>query len=232
MIPRLKSLCACLMLACLSLTTTAQAQDIQNTSVRGTILAFIPMRAGIVVASDSRETLAIGSHCDNRDKIFPLKNHSRSLFGMSGSYGPKIGKMTLAIEDPCAFLKSANASVDFREVSKTFLESWKGSFTKATVQKLESVLQQKIEELLPTYPELVGADQGILSFVLVQYVKSQKATTYASFQMLIRFTTASFTSPTADVSVCTAKKLISARSSQDRPWGSKKSKKVFGWSAL
>ena len=32
--------------------------------------------------------------------------------------------------------------------------------------------------------------------------------------------------------VCTAKKLISARSSQDKPWGSKKSKKVFGWSAL
>src|SRR5258706_13817164 len=39
-------------------------------------------------------------------------------------------------------------------------------------------------------------------------------------------------SPTADASVCTAKKLISARSSQDKPWGSKKSKKVFGWSAL
>src|SRR5713101_8729800 len=50
--------------------------------------------------------------------------------------------------------------------------------------------------------------------------------------LLIRFTTASFTSPTADASVCTAKKLISARSSQDKPWGSKKSKKVFGWSAL
>src|ERR1700676_4434663 len=50
--------------------------------------------------------------------------------------------------------------------------------------------------------------------------------------LLIRFTTASFTSPTADASVCTAKKLISARSSQGKPWGSKKSKKVFGWSAL
>src|ERR1700675_3228948 len=50
--------------------------------------------------------------------------------------------------------------------------------------------------------------------------------------LLIRFTTASFTSPTADASVCTAKKLISARSSQDKPWGSKKSKKAFGWSAL
>src|ERR1700730_13764668 len=50
--------------------------------------------------------------------------------------------------------------------------------------------------------------------------------------LLIRFTIASFTSPTADASVCTAKKLISARSSQDKPWGSKKSKKVFGWSAL
>src|ERR1700692_4321531 len=50
--------------------------------------------------------------------------------------------------------------------------------------------------------------------------------------LLIRFTTASFTSPTADASVCTAKKLISAQSSQDKPWGSKKSKKVFGWSAL
>src|SRR5713226_4848977 len=50
--------------------------------------------------------------------------------------------------------------------------------------------------------------------------------------LLIRFTTASFTSPTADASACTAKKLISARSSQDKPWGSKKSKKVFGWSAL
>src|SRR6266403_4055829 len=50
--------------------------------------------------------------------------------------------------------------------------------------------------------------------------------------LLIRFTTASFMSPTADASVCTAKKLISARSSQDKPWGSKKSKKVFGWSAL
>src|SRR5580700_4747653 len=50
--------------------------------------------------------------------------------------------------------------------------------------------------------------------------------------LLIRFTTSSFTSPTADASVCTAKKLISARSSQDKPWGSKKSKKVFGWSAL
>src|SRR6266436_7040792 len=50
--------------------------------------------------------------------------------------------------------------------------------------------------------------------------------------LLIRFTTASFTSPTAGASVCTAKKLISARSSQDKPWGSKKSKKVFGWSAL
>src|SRR5260370_33226609 len=50
--------------------------------------------------------------------------------------------------------------------------------------------------------------------------------------LLIRCTTASVTSPTADASVCTAKKLISARSSQDKPWGSKKSKKVFGWSAL
>src|SRR3981189_2684300 len=50
--------------------------------------------------------------------------------------------------------------------------------------------------------------------------------------LLIRFTTASFTSPTADASVCTAKKLISARSSQGKPWESKKSKKVFGWSAL
>src|SRR3984893_12546504 len=50
--------------------------------------------------------------------------------------------------------------------------------------------------------------------------------------LLIRFTIASFTSPTADASVCTAKKLISARSSQDKPWGSKKSKKVLGWSAL
>src|SRR5260221_10393063 len=50
--------------------------------------------------------------------------------------------------------------------------------------------------------------------------------------LLIRFTTASFMSTTADASVCTAKKLISARSSQDKPWGSKKSKKVFGWSAL
>src|SRR3981189_2159758 len=45
--------------------------------------------------------------------------------------------------------------------------------------------------------------------------------------LLIRFTTASFTSPTADASVCTAKQLISSRSSQGKPWGSKKSKKVF-----
>src|SRR4030088_2849374 len=50
--------------------------------------------------------------------------------------------------------------------------------------------------------------------------------------LLIRFTTASFPSQTADASVGTAKKLISARSSQDKPWESKKSKKVFGWSAL
>src|SRR6202521_1603252 len=64
------------------------------------------------------------------------------------------------------------------------------------------------------------------------YTLPPSAAIAACQTLLIRFTTASFTSPTADASVCTAKKLISARSLQDKPWGSKKSKKVFGWSAL
>src|SRR5712664_4091868 len=50
--------------------------------------------------------------------------------------------------------------------------------------------------------------------------------------LLMRFTTAPSTSPTVGVFVCTAKKLISARSSRVRRWESKKSKKVFGWLAL
>jgi hypothetical protein len=47
-----------------------------------------------------------------------------------------------------------------------------------------------------------------------------------------RPTTTPFTSPTADVSASIAKKLISARRLRDRRSESKKSKKVFGWSAL
>src|SRR5437899_7552765 len=50
--------------------------------------------------------------------------------------------------------------------------------------------------------------------------------------LLILFTTAPSTSPAADVSVSTAKKLISAPSSRDKLSVSRRSKKVFGWSAL
>src|SRR5207245_11459610 len=50
--------------------------------------------------------------------------------------------------------------------------------------------------------------------------------------LLILFTTAPSTSPAADVSVSTAKKLISAPSSRDKLSVSRRSKKVFGSSAL
>jgi len=151
-----------------------------DVSVEGTILAFIPARDGIIVASDSRETLGNGLHCDGQDKIFTLTEYPLSVFAMSGSYGLLTAP---ANEDACAFLRSARVKVDFRAVAKTFLESRQGPITKDTLNKLEALLREEIEKLLPTNPELVGGDGGILSFSFVKYVHQQKTVTYAAFEI-------------------------------------------------
>jgi hypothetical protein len=176
-----KSLVMSLIISFLSLSTSAQTPDANYISVGGTMLVFIPSREGIVVASDSREILANGSYCDGQDKIFVLRKPPRSLIAMSGSHSVTTAP---ANADACAFLRSAKAKVDFRDMSKSFLESWQGPITKETVQKLGAVLQEKIEQLLPAYPGLVDeSNGGILNFSFVQYLPQRKTITYASFEI-------------------------------------------------
>jgi len=66
------------------------------------------------------------------------------MLAMSGSYAVTVAPES---DDACTFLQTSTTTIDFRDIAKGVLESHQGPVTKDTVQKLESILKEKIEEL-------------------------------------------------------------------------------------
>jgi len=123
-----------------------------------------------------------GRYCDGLDKVFPLRNHTRSVIAMTGSYSVTTSFASAA--DACSFMRNAKINIDFREIAKSFLESKKGSVTNSVIKELETILTAKLDSLLPKYPGLVQADGGILNFSFAQYLPAQKTVNYIEFHIV------------------------------------------------
>lgn len=135
----------------------------------------------MVIAADSRDTLTDGRYCDGVEKIFVLQKHTRAVIAMHGSYAVTTGKNSGT--DACAFIRDAQSSIDFRLIARDFLNSRKGLITIETIRALESDLKLRVDALLPTNPQLIQPDGGIVGFSFAQYLPTQKTVIYAAFKL-------------------------------------------------
>lgn len=152
-------------------------------SVRGSLVVFVPTKDGMIVAADSRSTLFENeTYCDGVDKVFPLRNHPRSLIAMAGSEGVRISSMSSLSSphaDACALLKNSPKIIDFRDIAQDYLATAKEPINEGAMRGLEATLTRRIDSVLPD----AGLSEPILSFAFSQYMPSQKAVVSGAFDV-------------------------------------------------
>jgi hypothetical protein len=89
---------------------------------QGTLIVLVASKDGLVVASDSRQTLDNRVYCDEANKLLVPSRPDRFIVAVTGTRGFYPLSMMTAMNDICGYVKRTAREFDLAEVVKDFIE--------------------------------------------------------------------------------------------------------------
>ena len=140
-------------------------------AAHGTLVIYVPTNNGLIVAADSRASVGPTLHCDDTDKIVPLRKHSRTVVVVGGYDTITMGRGKPPA-DPCKYRKTHPPTVTFSSLARDFLDAQSGDIGEKNLRSLETAVLNKLDALRAQYPKLKISDPDggpVLTLTLASY---------------------------------------------------------------
>jgi hypothetical protein len=150
-----------------------------------TLVVIVPSADGLVVAADSRSSLA-GASCDNQYKITELRKPKRTVVAVTGEVA-FIAPPDVQEQNVCGYLKSAPRRLDISSVVKHYLERKNADPFKLSLDDLSAKCVEEVERFWRIDPHAVEPYVGreIFSVVIASYDPHSKNSIVSNFVVRI-----------------------------------------------
>jgi hypothetical protein len=173
------TVCAFVVLTFLFPNETIPAKQLalrRTVIARGTLIVYVPTKDGMVVAADSRRTISgTTTHCDDAEKIIPLKNHPRAVVANTGF--SEVRDTT----DTCDYAKTHPPKLSIGMLARDFLDAQHGDIREETFTSLAHQLLKRLQTL-PKPPE-PNHEGVILELTFGQYEANSHVAILAWFDI-------------------------------------------------
>ncbi|WP_439366041.1 hypothetical protein ACNJYD_08965 [Bradyrhizobium sp. DASA03005] len=137
----------------------------------GTLIVIAASKDGLVVASDSRQTLGAGLYCDGAEKVLNPSRPDRFLVAVTGRRGFYPVAINAHVDDICAYVASTPRELDIGEIARTFVEETSPDvdLRKLNVRELAQRCNDALIAYFTTHPYWSPAisGQGFSSSVVI-----------------------------------------------------------------
>jgi hypothetical protein len=151
----------------------------------GTLVAMVPSKAGLVVAADSRASVA-KRYCDNAFKIVELKKPARTIITVTGEgiFVPPPGP---AVSDLCEYVKTTPGLLDIEDIVRTYLQTANREIAKVRTEDVGQQYTTAVRQFRASFPGALRryVAREMFSVVMAGYDPKRKTATVVSFVVRI-----------------------------------------------
>lgn len=156
----------------------------------GTLVIMAASQDGLVVASDSRQTIDNSMFCDGAEKFLELTRPERSILVVTGRRGfYPISLYGLLPHEVCSYIRSTPREFDLGEVAKKYIEADPSTDTDLTSLNIETLYNNCLRELKdylvanPHRLPAVNGDRFSSAIVLASYQPTTRTAVIRSFEI-------------------------------------------------
>jgi hypothetical protein len=152
----------------------------------GTLILAVPSRDGLVVAADSRSTVA-GIHCDNAVKIVLPARPERVVATVTGQGTFLVPPGNIAISDLCMYVRRGPRLLDIQGVVKRYLEEKNIDLNVLEIMDLAQRCLNAVRDFQTTWPDALHSFAGheLFSVVLAGYDPKERLSVIRSFVVAV-----------------------------------------------